>query len=656
MLPQLTYVVRDLFRNATDAADRPACLADYGASRFLIEAYQRGYKWKADGLVQNLLESLHEAHEAGQPDYYLQYLTVKRHVETGTLEVIDGQQRLTTLTLFFAVSKAANWLDIPDFTAHKLDYAIRKQAGGQSLLDLFVYDEAALRRLLGLASDGTVINGGTAPRWEEFVADQLPTVNRQDMFHLFEAAHSIHRFLETLATDVHRTNFIAYVAGNTRLIVNEVTRTTSSEIVFHNINDNRKELTDLDLVKGLLLTRPSRETGSSFRQIMEQRAAQGRQWDEMANWLAQPEVAAVLGVPIPADEKKVDEKQPKTGHPGLHLLLILLVNRDQHWADYSRTHPAGSERYPVFSFLRNRLNTRQEGGRRATEMLQEVRLLFSLLRDWYADPIMRNSLGALQTSHGFGSDKYRALLLRLTNERLLGAENPLKTVHAAIRQLPCLLALPDTPKEHLGNPLHWPARYGSSDDNKLIQDLLLLLNVFPAEARTMGQAQPFDFHGYQKQKWSLEHIFPQNPDETFQDLPDDDKSQLLRLVAESDRPVAKVLLTKRNNERTDEERATLTELLKAASAELNSLGNLALLSMKENPALSNYSFDRKRKILAKKVAVGAFVPAHTFGVFAKLVPAEGGTPQLNLWGPDDMTAHTKYLLNQRVDLQTYFSA
>jgi hypothetical protein len=651
MLPQLTYVVRDLFATAAGVQDRPGCLADYEADHFLIAAYQRGYKWKAAGLVQQLLENLQEAQEAGQPDYYLQYLTVKRYGATNALEVIDGQQRLTTLTLFFAVSKAANWLAEADFTRQRLDYAIRKQPNGQSLLDLYIYDQVALRQLLGLANDGTEIQGAAILRWEHFLVDKPPTVNRQDMFHLFEAAHCIYQFLKGLATDAHRVSLITYVAGSTRLIVNEVTRTTNSETVFHNINDNRKELTDLDLVKGLLLTRPARETTTSFRQILEQRAAQGRHWDEMATWLAQPEVAAVLGVATPAGEK-----QPKTGHPGMHLLLTLLLHRDARWPGYLRAHPAGTERFPFFAFLRSRLHTRQEDGRKASDLLREMRLLYQLLRDWYANPIMRNSLGVLHASNGFGADKYRTLLLRLTDMNNLGTANPLQPVRAAIRELPCLQALASVDAATPNDPLHWPVSYGSPDENKLIQDLLLLLNVFPAEARATGHAYPFDFHIYQKQAWSLEHIFPQNPDESYQKLLDEEKQQLLRLVAEADRATVQLLLAKSSSERTEEEQATLEALLKGASAELNSLGNLSLLSMKENPALRNFSFNKKRKILAKKVAEGAFVPAHTFGVFAKLVPAEGGTEQLHLWGPDDMTAHANYLLAQRVELQTYFSA
>ena len=205
MAQQLFYSVRDLFTAANQARpSQPAGLADYEARDFLIAAYQRGYKWKADGgLVENFLDTLFEAQEAGQPDYYLQYLTVKRQGgERPTLEVIDGQQRLTTLTLFFGVGRAAGWLPGPDFTLGKLRYDIRQDEQGRSLLDRYVYDTGALRALLGL---GTA--DGTAPDWAAFVAGQPAGVDRQDMYHLFEAAQCIHRFGEWLGTDGRRQSF-----------------------------------------------------------------------------------------------------------------------------------------------------------------------------------------------------------------------------------------------------------------------------------------------------------------------------------------------------------------------------------------------------------------------------------------------------------------
>ena len=61
---------------------------------FFIPSYQRGYRWTADE-VTKLLDDIWES--AGQR-YSLQPIVVKS-LRTGKWELIDGQQRLTTLWL-----------------------------------------------------------------------------------------------------------------------------------------------------------------------------------------------------------------------------------------------------------------------------------------------------------------------------------------------------------------------------------------------------------------------------------------------------------------------------------------------------------------------------------------------------------------------------
>ena len=61
---------------------------------FVIEAYQRGYRWSEDE-IKYLLEDIDEMPD-GQK-YCLQPIVVKDN--RGTYELIDGQQRLTTLYL-----------------------------------------------------------------------------------------------------------------------------------------------------------------------------------------------------------------------------------------------------------------------------------------------------------------------------------------------------------------------------------------------------------------------------------------------------------------------------------------------------------------------------------------------------------------------------
>ena len=67
--------------------------------RFYVPAYQRGYRW---GRVEvgKLLGDIWESR--GKP-YYLQPVVVKKHGDEW--ELVDGQQRLTTLYLIFRYMK-----------------------------------------------------------------------------------------------------------------------------------------------------------------------------------------------------------------------------------------------------------------------------------------------------------------------------------------------------------------------------------------------------------------------------------------------------------------------------------------------------------------------------------------------------------------------
>ena len=61
-----------------------------------MPAYQRGYRW-TEHEVGQLLEDIRESNGA---TYYLQPVVVKAR-DDGSWELVDGQQRLTTLYLVF---------------------------------------------------------------------------------------------------------------------------------------------------------------------------------------------------------------------------------------------------------------------------------------------------------------------------------------------------------------------------------------------------------------------------------------------------------------------------------------------------------------------------------------------------------------------------
>lgn len=87
--------------------------------KFTIEAYQRGYRWGKDE-VEYLLEDINEIPDGHK--YCLQPVVVKN--VNDTYELIDGQQRLTTLYLIMKYLNA--YVDIKI----SIEYATRKSENG----------------------------------------------------------------------------------------------------------------------------------------------------------------------------------------------------------------------------------------------------------------------------------------------------------------------------------------------------------------------------------------------------------------------------------------------------------------------------------------------------------------------------------------------
>jgi hypothetical protein len=94
--------------------------------RYRIAAYQRGYRWTPQQVTQ-LLEDILEftkRPDQKQTDWYcLQPLVLRPH-ESGAFEVVDGQQRLTTLLLVLRYFNA-RMIEEDRYTLYTLEYETR---------------------------------------------------------------------------------------------------------------------------------------------------------------------------------------------------------------------------------------------------------------------------------------------------------------------------------------------------------------------------------------------------------------------------------------------------------------------------------------------------------------------------------------------------
>jgi hypothetical protein len=575
-MAELIYSIKDIF----STANSDSCLMEYDANAFHIAAYQRGYKWASDeyGAVTILLNDLRDAFKAFQKqerkEYYLQYITLKKNVEKKHLEVIDGQQRLTTLSILLSVFSLK--LDTENISCNKLEYAIRENFFGKH-----IYNADNLRVLLEKQWDNK----------EGLIFNANETINTQDVYYLFHAVLKIGNILDEEKSQLKE--FYNFVLDNVKIIVNAVDY-ISSEKVFSNLNSNKIPLTEAELIKGLLLTKYSRihnknDEKKHFREILEMRLSLGRQWDEMTRWSNQSEINSFFF----------------NGEEGMTSLLTLVAVQN----GYKIGKKVNSNDYPLFNFYHKLLG-------KVEELYQNLLSTYFVLNDWFKDDRIFNLLGYLFFSKGSNKSVIDYLpKIKSTKSFLL--QGLIEEVKALIPQ--------NTEQLFYAN--------GQDDE---IHRVLLALNVF-----SDGIDKRFSYHRFIEEKWTLEHIFPQTPEGKGQVLQDKDKQIILEMLGIRATDEIKEIIAK--VERNTEEKEIYQTALKSIDS-LNSIGNMCLLTNKDNISNGCGFFDEKRTNILVRIRNGSFVPKHTFDVFSKMI-FETNPGDFERWTNENINNHLVIIQN-----------
>ena len=185
------------------------------ARGFFVPAYQRGYRWDQEQ-VSLLLTDIWENQDK---DYCLQPVVVKQRAD-GRFELIDGQQRLTTLYLIFLYMKKEKLQNFDlRFT---IDYETR-------------------------------------PRSRDYLAtlDEAQKDKNIDFFHMYGAYRVIKSWFDGHgARRQHVANkFFGFLYDRVKVIWYEANQDVDSTALFTRLNVGRIPLTNAELVKALLLRR-----------------------------------------------------------------------------------------------------------------------------------------------------------------------------------------------------------------------------------------------------------------------------------------------------------------------------------------------------------------------------------------------------------------
>jgi uncharacterized protein with ParB-like and HNH nuclease domain len=149
---------------------------------FFVPSYQRGYRW-TEYEVEALLDDVNEFLTEGDKQYCIQPLIVKKRGDS--FEVVDGQQRLTTIYIFMKIASQEIRSAIPPY---ELEYETRTDSAEflQSLSDDSIKDSDRNIDFYHIAAAYDVINEWLDKQDDKSVAIQkMNTKIRESVFFIW---------------------------------------------------------------------------------------------------------------------------------------------------------------------------------------------------------------------------------------------------------------------------------------------------------------------------------------------------------------------------------------------------------------------------------------------------------------------------------------
>lgn len=238
---------------------------------YSIPSYQRGYKWDTKD-IERLLKDINEfsPNEDLNLFYCLQNITLVESQDSKTFNVVDGQQRLTTLTVILS------YLNEYELINEKLQYNVRKET--EEFLKEYIFKPNELKNI---------------QNWEQFLENTSikgKDYDYQDVFYLFNAYKAIQTWFETYPNSV--TAMKDKILNHVKLIVN-LPKNIEEQELFENLNGKRVPLDGADLIRALIITRVAKkeigDIDDSIKQnvlINERRVKIGLMLDRINHWWA----------------------------------------------------------------------------------------------------------------------------------------------------------------------------------------------------------------------------------------------------------------------------------------------------------------------------------------------------------------------------------
>ena len=589
-------------QETNDASFRVRSISDLLSERFVVPSYQRGYRW-AERQIVELLSDIHEfqrgRHEQRKDSFYCLQPVVVLPRDDGRWELIDGQQRLTSISLVLGV--LAPLLEIMGKRSYSIEYETRPQSA-------------------------------------EFL--KQPDPDRQqhnvDFFHMYKAHQAIDRWFADM-DGTNRFDFLSCLLApeerNVRVIWYELPPAENAVQVFVRLNVGKIALTNAELLRALFLRRRNFDQPDAS----SPRLQIAHEWDAIEKQLQRDDFWYFIHDGASNYATRIEY---------LFEIKVTELNLPLPAHDSYATFIAYQE---YFS---------KDG--QAEELWRDIRQLALRLEEWFRDRVLYHLIGYWITVSRTKSSKVIVELLRQRHGMTRrDFENYLKgLIFNELTNCELQGRGPDSIYEVL-TEFSGELTYGGSSTAK-IKATLLLFNVATL-LRNDGSNLRFAFDLYKKQFWDIEHIRSVKSDrpERRDDMKDwlrnvldywrasldisEPNRDALRLEAE--RVLAMEPLDVESFRDLYEK--ILNYFGEAVSTEADhGLANLTLLDMGTNRSYKNAVFPIKRARILRLDKEGTFAPLCTTNVFLKYYSPS--IEHMMFWREDDGRAYQEAIVETLV--------
>ena len=634
---------------------------------FFIPGYQRGYRW-TEQQVNDLLNDINEFEPKNGSWYCLQPLVTKKTILdinqfktdiqdktelqdiTDALnkqiryEVIDGQQRLTTIYLILSYlekdTKKAESAE--QKKTYSIEYETRK--GSKEFLE----------KISGKNEDEAQSN--------------------IDFFYMYKAYKTIEKFFEKdESNEEHTKCYKDKLLNNVKFIWYEIDEGENPVTVFTRLNMGKIPLTNAELIKALFLNRSNFGAGAGKNETLRLRQQEiASEWDTIEYTLQNDEFWLFLNQP--------GDKRPTR----IDFIFDLICEQDALEVGKENT---GTDEYHTFRYFYNYFKTENAD---IGFCWKTVKKYFQIFQEWYNDLKLYHYVGYL-IEQGETVDSLIKIWENrddktkdsVTNETVLTDKENKQYDKPPITKNEFKSAVMEKIKNKLKYCLDLDKQYEIDKNSKKTDccPLLLLHNIQTVinqnkqmENSKYGLATfyKFPFHLFKLEKWDVEHINsnttnPETDEET-------QKEWLVNIYLSADEELQGKISKFFDTEDEGEKNSLFNDIKEGfhsekewSPEEKNRIWNYTLLDSSTNRSYGNAIFSSKRRIIIGKDrgkwiripklkdgkleipktededAPSAFVPPVTKHIFLKYYSSTVGDN--NYWTKEDATAYKKNILD-----------